>query len=171
MVRYRYRFLVTLLVLTGACQKSDSSSHSLTLQQRIFDRANLLNPVQEDSIFQLIQTLDSEIGSQIAILTVASLDGKSIEEFSFSQANTMGIGRKDFDDGILITVAFNNQQMRIEVGYGLERIITDEIASQINREIIAPHFRQANFSRGIREAVEAIKQRIEVNQSLVGKRL
>jgi len=64
----------------------------------------------------------------------------------------MGLGRQHDDDGVLITVALRNKQMRIEVGRGLERILTDEKAEQINLELIAPRFREEKFYEGLRAA-------------------
>jgi uncharacterized membrane protein YgcG len=59
--------------------------------------------------------------------------------------------------------------MRIEVGYGLEKIIKDEIAARINREIMSPRFRKGDYFNGIKEGVEKIKRQIEENRQLVGE--
>jgi uncharacterized membrane protein YgcG len=85
-------------------------------------------------------------------------------------ANGMGLGRKDYDDGILITVSLADRKTRIEVGPGLEKIIKDEIAARIIREDMGPRFGKDDFFNGIKGAVEKIKTLIEENKELVGQR-
>ena len=80
-----------------------------------------------------------------------------------------GIGRKDYNDGLLITVALQDRQTRIEVGYGLEKIVKDKIAARIIREDMVPNFQTENYYEGLRVAVDKIKTLIEGNQALVGQ--
>ena len=134
------------------------------------DDANLLTVQQEDSIFSIIQDIERNIGSQIAVLTIGTLNGDSIEGFSLRMVNEMGLGRKDYDDGILITVSVNDRKTRIEVGLGLEKIIKDEIAARIVREDMGPRFGKGDFFNGLIVAVEKIKKLIEENKELVGQR-
>jgi len=134
------------------------------------DEADLLTGQQEDSIFAIIQDLEKNVGSQIAVLTIVSLNGEKIEKYSLRRAEQSRFGRQKYDDGILITVSHNDRQMRIEVGYGLEKIIKDEIAARINQEEMAPRFRQGDYYNGIKAAVEKIKKLIEENKQLVGER-
>jgi len=134
------------------------------------DDGNLLSPEQEDTIFAIIHDLETHIGSQVAVLTLESMGGQPINDLSLQMANEMHLGRKDFDDGVLITVAARDHQMRIEVGYGLEKIIKDEIAARISREDMGPRFREGDFYNGIKTAVEKIKVLIEENKDLIGQR-
>lgn len=157
-------------MLTSCLDRISAQSNKLRVENRIFDYAELLTTVQEDSIFQIIKNLDTEIGSQIGIVTINSLEGHSIEEYSLKFADSLGLGRTEFDDGILITVSVSDRMMRIEVGYGLERIIKDEIASRINREEMAPSFQENDFAGGLTKAVLKIKKLIEDNKELVGIR-
>lgn len=143
----------------------------LTKEMRIYDEANLLTDAQEDSIFTLIQNLDSEIGSQIAVVTIDTLIGTSINEYSMKKAEQLRLGRKEQNDGLLITLAVKNREMRIEVGYGLEGIIKDEIAGRINREVMAPHFRKGKFGLGVYKGIDSIRFLIERDKALVGKKL
>lgn len=152
-----------------ACDK-EPSNQELRIEDRIFDYANLLTSNQEDSLFQLIKSLDTEIGSQIAVVIVDTLNGQRIEQYSLQMCERLGLGRSKFNDGILISVAVKNRQMRIEVGTGLEMIIKDEIASRINREEMMPRFREDDFAGGLTSAIKRIIQLIEANKELVGKR-
>ena len=80
------------------------------------------------------------------------------------------IGRKDYDDGILITAPVRDRQMRIEVGIGLENIIKDEIASQILSDQMAPMFREEKYYEGFRLSIERLSALIIENKDLVGSR-
>jgi uncharacterized membrane protein YgcG len=105
----------------------------------------------------------------MVVITIDALNGQTINEYSIQQAERLKIGRKNYNDGILFTAALGDREMRIEVGYGLELIIKDEIAARINRNIIAPKFRERKFGLGIYKGLDSIKYLIETNKSLVGK--
>ncbi len=142
----------------------------LKIETRVLDNANLLTAQQKQSIFLLIQDLERQVGSQLAIQTIQSLNGQTINMYSLNQANKMGLGRKAFKDGILIVYAINEGQVRIEVGKGLDQIITNDIATIINESILAPQFRVQNYAGGFYNAVKAIKERIETDRTSIGKR-
>ena len=164
--------LIPLIVTTGLltmCGPQKSADRTVNRDSRIFDRADLMMPQQEDSVFSLISTLEADIGSQIGVLTIPSLKGKSIEQFSIAVADSLRLGRPTYNDGILITVALADRQMRIEVGTGLENIVKDEIAAQIIRDDMVPKFRQQNFGAGIYAAVGRICQLIREHETLVGQ--
>ena len=161
--------VLTFLGLVISCN-TPKENRSVDARESIFDHASLLTVQQKDSIAELIRGLERRIGSQIAIFTIDTLNGENINEFSLRTAEKLHLGRPKFDDGILITVAIRNRQMRIEVGYGLEKIIKDEIAARIIREDMAPRFRQEDYSGGLKVTVEKIIKLIEDNKELVGKR-
>jgi len=141
-----------------------------TLENSIYDSAKLLSKPQADSVLRLIQELNANIGSQLAVITIDTLNGQEINDYSINQAERLQIGRADYDDGILLTIAVKNRKMRIEVGLGLELIIKDEIASRINRQVIAPEFRKGKFGLGIYKGLDSVKYLIERDKELVGKR-
>src|SRR5436190_19704984 len=94
-------FTVALLSLTHFSfgQKKEIIS-PLKIGNRVLDRANLLTPKQRESVFSLIQGLEKNTGSQLAILTIPSLNGETMTTYSLNQANQMGLGRKAFKDGV-----------------------------------------------------------------------
>lgn len=167
-----FPFIVVLALVSVflGCGGKNSQKNVIVKENRILDSADLLTPEQEDSIFLLIKDLESNIGSQIALLTVSFIEGETINEFSIRIAEKMGLGRKEFDDGVLITLAVGNKQARIEVGKGLELIVKDEVAARILREDMIPQFRQGDFFSGVKTAVKKIKKLIEENKELIGKR-
>jgi len=168
---------LTALGLVSSCSRSvndapvDDEKKELKIENRIIDSAHLLHNDQADSIFQIIKDLDDNIGSQIAIITVDTLNGVPLNKFSLDKANEMGLGRAEINDGLLIVIAVKDYSARIEVGYGLEKIIRDEIAARIIREDMIPRFRQNDYSSGLKAAVKKIKELIEANKELVGQRL
>ena len=142
-------------------------------EQRFYfvnDQAYLLSDEQVSRLTEKIRELDQTIGSQIVILIIESLNGEKIEDYSLRTAKDWGIGRKDYDDGVLITVSLNDRQMRIEVGYGLEKIIRDEVAARIIREDMVPKFQTENYYEGLKIAVEKIITLIKENKERVGQR-
>ena len=166
-------FLVVMgaLAISYACEKKKTEAvREVKKEQRIMDDANVLTTQEEDIIFSIMQDVERNIGSQIAILTIGTLNGEEIDSLSLRMANGMGLGRKDYDDGILITVSLADRKTRIEVGYGLEKIIKDEIADEIIREDMGPRFGKDDFFNGLKVAVEKIKTLIEENKELVGQR-
>ncbi len=162
-------FLTAFILLFSCAKNASQEKGSVTIENRILDQADLLTPEQEENIFQLINELDKTIGSQIAILTIDTLMGEAINEFSLRTANQIKLGREKYNDGVLLTIALKNREMRIEVGIGLEKIIKDEIASQIIQDDIAPSFRERDYYNGIKNGVEKIKKLIEDQRDLIGQ--
>jgi uncharacterized protein len=93
---------------------------------------------------------------QVAVLTIPSLQGENIEDFSIRVAESWRIGRKGFDNGVILIIALKDRKLRIEVGYGLEGVLPDAIANQIIREVIVPHFRNNDYGAGVDAGVNAI---------------
>ena len=163
--------VMAALAISYACEKKKTEAvREVKKEQRIMDDANLLTAQEEDIIFSMMQDVERKIGSQMAVLTIGTLNGEEIESFSLRMANGMGLGRKDYDDGILITVSLADRKTSIEVGLGLEKIIKDELANKIIREDMGPRFGKDDFFNGIKVAVEKIKTLIEENKELVGQR-
>jgi uncharacterized protein len=135
----------------------------------VVDDAAILTEEQENGISLVCAELESKIGSQIVVYSISSLNNAPIAEFANRTFNTWGIGRKDYNDGILIVLAVNDGKVRIEVGYGLENIITDIIAQNIIDEEMVGHFRKKEYYEGILNAVVRVKKLIEANPQKVGE--
>ena len=89
-------------------------------------------------------------------LTIPSLEGDSLEDFSIRVAEAWKIGKKGFDNGAILLIARDDRKLRIEVGYGLEGVMPDAIASRIIREVITPRFRSGDFTGGIEAGIDAM---------------
>jgi uncharacterized protein len=115
--------------------------------------------LDEDQLNKLeykLAQFERETSHQVAVLTIASLQGESIEDFSIRVAESWRIGRKGFDNGVILIIALKDRKLRIEVGYGLEGVLPDAIANQIIRKVIVPHFRNDDYGAGVDAGVNAI---------------
>ncbi|NTW55089.1 MAG: hypothetical protein HGB15_10130 [Chlorobaculum sp.] len=126
------------------------------LTQRVNDYATMISPEARLQIEQKLAAIEAGDGTQIAILTVPSLQGEPIEEFSIRVAEAWKIGEKKRDNGILLIVSKGDRKMRIEVGYGLEGRLTDLQSGRIIRDIIKPAFARGDFDAGFIGATDAM---------------
>jgi len=127
-----------------------------TLRGRVNDLAGLMAPTRVRDLEERLKRFEEESGHQIAVLTIPSLEGENLEAFSIKVAETWRIGQKGFDNGAILLIARNDRKLRIEVGYGLEGVLPDALASRIIREIITPYFRSNDYPGGIEAGAEAI---------------
>lgn len=163
--------LLAVLFYFGSCKRpSEQLRSDSKIEDRVIDSADLLSSVQEENIFKLIQGLEKSVGSQIAVVVINTLNGKDINQYSIEKSEDLSLGRDLYKDGVLITVAYQDRKTRMEVGYGLEKILKDEVAAQIIREQMLPKFKEQKVYEGIYESVSAIKKLIEENKKLVGQK-
>lgn len=127
------------------------------LTGRIVDQSQLLTPDDRQAIEAELRALEERSTDQIAVVTVPSLQGYPIEDYSYQLGRHWGIGQAGKDNGILLVVAPNERKVRIEVGRGLEPIMTDVLSGLIVNNAILPAFRRGDFSGGIRAGVRDIK--------------
>ncbi len=123
---------------------------------RVNDYSYTLSPSFIDRLEKKLEDFELRTQNQIVIVMIDSLDGEDIEGFSMKLAEKWKIGKKNLDNGVIITIAMAERKIRIEVGYGLEERLTDALSSDIIRNIIAPAFREKNYEKGIENAVERI---------------
>jgi len=123
----------------------------------VTDLAGLLTPQQIASLGQALSDYEQRTSNQIVVLTVKSLDGQDIESYSIAVAEAWKAGQKHKDNGAILLIAPNERNVRIEVGYGLEGVLTDAKSAEIIRNILAPHFRSGDYYGGITGAVSAME--------------
>ena len=131
------------------------------LTGRIVDTAHLVTPDLAASLSQELAAHERRTGNQVAVLTLPSLQGEPLEEFSHRVATTWKLGQKGKDNGVLLLVAVQDRRIRIEVGYGLEGVLTDAVTSRIIRNEMVPRFRAGEYSQGITAGLRAILGTIE----------
>ncbi len=124
------------------------------------DYAGIIDYNSKQQINNIIYELERKTGAEVAVVTLKSLQGENIEDFTNRLFEKWGVGKKGKNNGIMILVAIEDRLIRIEIGYGLEGIIPDAKAGRIIREIITPLFKQAKFGEGILNAVYVIAEEI-----------
>ena len=113
------------------------------------DYAGVLNSDTEASINSLGARLTAATKAQVVVVTVKSLEGENIEQYALALLRGWGIGDKQLNNGVLLLVAVNDRQSRIEVGYGLEGALPDAKTGRIQDEYMIPHFQKGDYSAGI----------------------
>jgi uncharacterized protein len=152
---FRHRLTLLLVLLTGL-PWGLAAKEVPPLRARVNDYAELLPVEVEARIEGKLEAFEGQTGAQIAVLTVDSLEGEVLEDYSLRVVETWQLGRRDVDDGVLLLVAVGDRKMRIEVGYGLEGELTDAQSAAIVRNILRPQFRNGDFAGGIEKGVDAI---------------
>jgi len=150
--------ILALLMLLFSCLTSSSALaiEVPVLKGRVNDFAGLLSSATISQLDTVLVNLEATDSTQIVVLTIPSLDGDSLEDFSLRVAERWKIGKEKIDNGALLVIARDERKLRIEVGYGLEGVLTDIVSGQIIRNIITPHFRQGNFNQGVIDGVGAM---------------
>lgn len=119
----------------------------------VHDHAHMLQASDMKKIEGRIAELEEKTSAQIAVVTVSNLDSTPLEEYAVNLFKSLGIGQKSKDNGILLLVAEKERQLRIEVGYGLEGILTDAVTHRIINRDIVPEFKKGHHSKGIAKGV------------------
>ncbi|RZI43201.1 hypothetical protein EGT07_10180 [Herbaspirillum sp. HC18] len=127
----------------------------------VIDLTNTLAPQDIEGLRSDITALRAKKGTQAAVLMLASTRSESVEEFAVRAFEQWRLGRKGVDDGVLIVIAKDDRRMRIEVGYGLEGVLTDAIASRIINEQMRPNFKRGDFGGGLTAALEQISRVVD----------
>ena len=128
--------------------------------QRVHDEAHALKQETADQLEKELKSYEDSTTNQVAILIVQSLDGEVLETYSLRVAEKWKLGQKGKDNGVLLFIAVDDHKMRIEVGQGLEGVLTDAQSSRIIRNEIAPEFRRGDYDAGIKAGVNGIVKAI-----------
>lgn len=133
-----------------------AQSGIITLTQRVTDLAVGLSPDERGALTQDLASVEARTRRQIVVATVTTLGGRDIAGYARDLGNKAGIGRKDYDDGVVILLAPNERLVRIAVGRGLESVLTDARCKQIIDEVMIPQFRDGRMFDGLSRAITAI---------------
>lgn len=169
MTGFRLSLVLAALALAG-CRESAEPNQAAplglaaaelpALTGRVVDEADLLAPSDEQALNVKLSALEREVGPQFVVVTVPSLGGLPIEQYGVQLGRRWGIGDKERNDGLLLIVAPNERKARIEVGYGLEKRVTDPFAAKVLRERILPRFAEGDFPAGIAAGSDALIARL-----------
>lgn len=123
---------------------------------RVNDFADILSPQTEQTLEELLARYEAATTNQLVVVTVPSLGGESIERYSIRLAEKWKIGQKEKDNGIILLVAPQERRVRIEVGYGLEPVLTDATSALIIQRTILPAFKRGDYDAGVQMGVEQL---------------
>jgi uncharacterized protein len=149
---------ILLLILLASLSVWADTLSVPQLTRRVTDQTNLLSNSEVQSLEAELQQFEEQTSNQIVVLMIQSLNGEDLEDYSMRVSEKNKMGKKGRDNGVLLIIAKDERQMRIEVGYGLEGSLTDALSSEIIRDVIAPHFRDNDYAGGIAAGIQAIEQ-------------
>jgi uncharacterized protein len=152
----RIALLALLAALALAAPAAAQTFPALT--GRVVDDAGMLSEGTRALLTRELAELEAKTSRQLVVVTVKSLQGRSIEDYGVRLGRAWQIGQKDKNNGVLLIVAPNERKVRIEVGYGLEGELTDAVARLIIEERVLPNFRQGNMVGGVVGGTEEIVQ-------------
>ncbi len=126
----------------------------------VSDQAELLSAQEEKTLNLLIDQIEKETTAEIAVVTINDSGRLSPREFATELLNRWGVGKKGKDNGVLIVVVKGARRIEVEVGYGLEPVLTDAQVGEILDRDVVPRFREGDFGGGLVNCVQSIGQRI-----------
>ncbi|MBV9931343.1 MAG: YgcG family protein [Alphaproteobacteria bacterium] len=164
------RILRFLLLLVAIVASPALAQKFPPLSGRVVDTAGLLNAQQQQALTQKLAGLEQASSRQLVVATVPDLQGYPIEDYGYKLGRAWGIGQKGANNGALLLVAPKEHKVRIEVGYGLEPILTDAFNKDVIDEKIVPAFKSGDYPGGINAGVDALVQQLQAPQEQAEKR-
>lgn len=162
--------LLLLFVFGGAVQVMAATRFPVVADY-VTDSAAMLTEQERLEISVMLSRYARETGNQIVVVTIPALEGEEIDDYSFRLAEKIKPGQKGVDNGGLLLISREDREAWIQVGRGLEGVLTDGKAGAIIRNGLAPDFRKADYAAGIRTAVAGIINTItpdfQLNSSFV----
>lgn len=152
----RRGILAAILVVVGAAMALAADIAIPPLTGRVVDQAGILSSSEESSLSNKLAALERKSTIQLVVVTLKSLQSRTIEEWGLALGRGWGIGQAGKNNGVLLIVAPNERELRIEVGYGLEGDLPDATADNIIRNVIVPRFKAGSMVSGINDGVDAI---------------
>jgi uncharacterized protein len=130
------------------------------LTGRVVDDAHIIPPDEAARLTQKLEALEKQSGRQLVVVTVPDLQGNEISDYGYQLGRAWGIGSKESNNGALLIVAPNERKVRIEVGYGLESVLTDGISFLVINQQILPRFKAGDLPGGIEAGTDALIQQL-----------
>ena len=141
------------------------------LTGRVVDDAHMLSPDQAADLSTKLKALEDKNGRQLVVVTLPSLQGQDIEDFGYQLGRKWGIGQKGQNNGVLFIIAPAEHKVRIEVGYGLEPVLTDALSSLILQDHVLPRFRAGDMAGGVMEGAEALTEQLGLDDATAHARV
>ncbi|TAL34491.1 MAG: hypothetical protein EPN93_12275 [Spirochaetes bacterium] len=149
------RISMTLIMLFACCAALAATGIP-TLVSRVTDTASMFSSAARWQAERILEEHERKTTNQVAVLTIPTLGGEVLEQYSIRVVEKWKLGKKGKDNGVLLLFVRNDRKVRIEVGYGLEGVLTDAMSGRIINDIITVHFRQEHYDEGLIQSVNAI---------------
>ena len=162
--------LIAFLCLALPLQTAEAAPKFPALSGRVVDDAHILSGQTRDDLDQKLAALEAKTSRQLVVVTLASLQGFEISDYGYQLGRAWGIGQAKLNNGVLFIVAPNEHKVRIEVGYGLEPILTDALSEVIIQQAVLPRFRSGDFDGGTDAGVAALIQQLSLDPSAAEQR-
>ncbi|MEA2109423.1 MAG: TPM domain-containing protein [Pseudomonadota bacterium] len=160
----RTRFFFWLALLLCCCLPVTYASAIQLPEQPdhyVVDQADLVDSATEQKINGYLQELEQKTSAQMVVLTIPSLEGESLEDFSLHVAHDRWkLGQKGKDNGVLLLISSGDRKYRFEIGYGLEGVLPDSFVGSLGRTYLVPFFRRGEYNKGIYAAVLAVAREV-----------
>jgi uncharacterized protein len=156
-------FFLTAPALTSSAWAAGPTFPALT--GRVVDNANILSAATKSDLNDKLAALEAKTSRQLVVVTLPSLQGYDISDYGYQLGRNWGIGQAKLNNGVLLIIAPTEHKARIEVGYGLEPILTDALSSVILQNTVLPKFRSGDFNGGVSAGVDALIQQLSLDTS------
>ena len=133
------------------------------LSGRVVDGADLISPQTEAALTTRLEALERDTTDQVVVVTVPDLQDYPIEDYGYQLGRAWGIGQAGKNNGVLLIIARDERKVRIEVGYGLEPVLTDALSALIIHNDILPPLREGSYDRGVTAGVDAIDTQLRLD--------
>lgn len=148
-------FAGTLLFPISARIKAQATIPSVPTRW-VTDKADFLSPETRDELDERLKSYENTTGHQVLVYIGKTIGGEPLEEWAAKTFEAWRVGRKGIDDGLVLFILAEDRKIRIEVGYGLEGVVPDAIASRVIRDILVPGIQSGERDRALREAVSSL---------------
>src|ERR1700685_1940143 len=135
------------------------------LTGRVMDNANVISDATEFDLTNKLAALEAKTSRQLVVVTLPSLQGYEISDYGYQLGRAWGIGQAKLNNGVVFIIAPTEHKARIEVGYGLEPILTDALSEVILQSVVLPKFRTGDYDGGVEAGVDALIQQLSLNTS------
>ncbi|MFH1304849.1 MAG: TPM domain-containing protein [Candidatus Omnitrophota bacterium] len=162
----KIKYLATIIVILAACFAAvcgAQDAEGVRFPEAVGfvnDHAGILSDTSETRINNILESVEQKTSAEVVVVTVKTTTPLTIEQYAVQLFQKWGIGKKGADNGLLLLVAAADRKVRIEVGYGLEGVVTDLKSGVIIRDVMLPEFKKGNYDLGIFAAVMTISQLI-----------
>ncbi len=155
MLRFPIRYFLSLFIVLSFVSFANSATIPKPVGY-INDFAHILNKKTKEKLDRLALELKQKTGVELVIVTIDSIKGEDIFDYSMDMFEKWGIGQKGKDNGLLFLVDIKDKKLRINTGYGLEGILPDGLLGRIRDNYIIPYFKKGNYDAGILNGTMAI---------------